>query len=490
MATKLKDSPYWSLVSKENIRGLSRAGQQEITMDKAETPEVYRKYIAFDMLHIFLAAKVPITLWGPYGVGKTQTIKALSKLKDTNGVPFKVFMLVASTEEPTNMWGQQYTTKEYDAENREITVMKRSLPQLLEQIVRYHNETGGYVILFIDEITTCAPMQQWAILGLLAGTDIPGHPELDLSELVTICLAANPPDVVEDLIPLGEQVINRGGHIPWWEEVDQYIEGYSSGWGNEHLLPDAFASSIIENWASSCKDVLFKGEWRWDNLVPWDRFGSSPRSVSHLSDVITVIGHVFAESAQEVRDTYIVEACRALISNNQGEVTKMRETLQALKIVPSVISSASSSHGAVRANPLVSLLDGLQSEINSATTEEALREVGHRIHRIGENPMDQASFLRSVESLYDEFTTDSNPKTTWRLWAFLTTSPSDAYADGAIHIAAAFYQVVSLKVRDGVLDRDKAKPSFVPDRYTRRLSEYIRAQSTAESSRAAVSSQG
>lgn len=479
MGSNVKDSPFWSLVAKERMRGLTRAGQQEITMDGAATPEVYRKYLAFDLLHIFLAAKVPVTLWGPFGVGKTQTIKALGRLSDTNGVPFKVFMLVASTEEPTNMWGQQYTTKEYDDEGREQTVMKRSMPQLLESIVGYHKETGGHVILFIDEITTCAPMQQWAILGLLAGTDIPGHPELDLSEIVAICLAANPPDVVEDLIPLGEQVINRGGHLPWWEEVDQYIEGYTTGWGNEHLLPDTFASSVIENWAGSCKDVLFKGEWKWDNLVPWDRFGSSPRSVSHLSSVITVIGQVFAESEKTVRDAYIVEATRALISNNNGEVTRMRETLQALKVVPSMISS--SSGPGTRSNPLNDLLDGLQSEINSATTEEELREIGKRIHRIGDNPMDQASFLRSAESLFDGYTTAPSAKTVWRVWAFLTTSPSDAYADGAIHIAAAFYQNVSMKVRDGELEKERARPGFVPDRYRNRLSEYIRSQTAKRS---------
>ena len=49
----------------------------QIRVVDGEVKAVERR-VAVDLLRIFLACKVPITLWGPVGARKTRTIEALS----------------------------------------------------------------------------------------------------------------------------------------------------------------------------------------------------------------------------------------------------------------------------------------------------------------------------------------------------------------------------------------------------------------------------
>lgn len=278
--------------------------------------------MAVDLLRLFLANRTPLTLWGPVGARKTRSIESLSVEQDENGTPFQVITVQPSTEDPTVIHGMMFTSRDEDSGK---TLMQRSVPDIAQQVIRYWEEKNGLTILFLDEMTTCMPAQQHALLGILTHGK---YGDLDISPYISVVMAANPQNTVSTVNELGEQVLNRGGHIPWYGDVNLFLEEWSSGFGRKENKPPAKVEWYIRELLGMAPDKAFRNE-RWDinELVPWESLEHTERAVTETARMIGLVDKVFRGCDDTVRHHYIIETTRAILGNewadNMSLVTNM-----------------------------------------------------------------------------------------------------------------------------------------------------------------------
>lgn len=264
--------------------------------------------VAGDMLRLFLANRTPLTLWGPVGSRKTRTIEALGRERDENGVPYQVITLQPSTQDPTILHGMMYTAIE-----GERTIMRRSVPRVAEQVMEHADRHGGLTILFADEMTTCAPSQQNALLGLLTHGRFE---DIDISPHVTIVMAANPEGTVSTVIPLNEAVMNRGGHVAWFGDPQLFLSEWSTGFAGATTAPEPTTIEFVTALFRQMPDKVFRsadGQWSPDALVPWDMMEHTERAVTEAARLIELIRDTFKGSEAFIADHYVHEAVRALL---------------------------------------------------------------------------------------------------------------------------------------------------------------------------------
>lgn len=293
-------NPFSTLASPDKIVGL--------TFTSMSALEARPRVVSLDLLRIFLAERVPITLWGPVGARKTRTIEAMAREKDANGVPFQVVTMQPSTQDPSIIHGMMYTALE---DNK--TIMKRSIPQVAETVREYHEVVGGYTILFADEMTTCMISQQNAMLGVISHMKFEG---VDLSGLISVVMAANPEGTVSTVNPLSEAVINRGGHIPFFGDLELFLDDWSTGFNGAYTPPDLDTQWYVREMLSLAPDKAFRsnsGSWSTDSLVPYELFEHSERAVTEFAKILTRINDLFSAGKPEIRHHYVIEAARALL---------------------------------------------------------------------------------------------------------------------------------------------------------------------------------
>lgn len=277
-----------------------------------------------DLLRIFVAARVPVTLWGPVGARKTRTVEALRREVDTDGVPFQVITVQPSIQDASVMHGMFYTSIDPSDGS---TVMLRSIPEVAKMVMKHHERDGGNTIIFLDEMTTCLPHQQNGMLGLLTHGKFDG---LDISEHTAFLMAANPEGTVETVLPLSEAIIDRGGHIPWYGDRELFLEDWSAGFGKDSLKPSPTVEWHIRALFDVAPDEVFRGDsWNTANLVPYDRMSHSERGTTNLAIIINIIESVMSEAPSEIRDHYIFMATRALHGNEWAN--RMRTVLSKKK---------------------------------------------------------------------------------------------------------------------------------------------------------------
>jgi hypothetical protein len=147
-------------------------------------------------------AAVPALLWGPPGVGKTASIRALGARL---GVP--VVEVITSIREPSDFLG---------------------LPVVVDGGVKYvppswAEELAGGGILFFDEISTAPPAVQAALLRVVLERRVGEH---QLSDSVWVVAAANPPDQAAGGWDLAPPLANRFIHLNWRHDAMRWAEEF------------------------------------------------------------------------------------------------------------------------------------------------------------------------------------------------------------------------------------------------------------------------
>lgn len=328
-AATASGADFISLVAPGELWGMDKTAKQIMNNPRRLAP---------DLLRIFLAARVPIMLWGPVGARKTRTIEAFARLKDLSGTNYQVITVQPSTEDPTIIFGIKYTS--LDDQGR--TVMKSSVPDVVTSIKDYYTSTkGGKTILFLDEMTTCTPAQQFAALGLLTHSKFG---EIDLSNMITVAMAANPPGTVSNVIPLGEQVMNRGGHIEWYGDADVFLEDWSSGFHGAVDTPHPDTEWHIRTLLGNNKDRAFRSErWEPGSLVPQRKLEHTERTTTDYAKILDLLRDICrANSAStEVRHAYTVEIARAFWGDEWAKRVKAVLALESKRSGgPEVLSRA------------------------------------------------------------------------------------------------------------------------------------------------------
>ena len=282
-----------------------------------------------DLMRISISVKMPITLWGPPGAGKTKTIQAFANECDEDGVSYQVITVQPSTEDSTVFNGIMTVIFDH-VENKHIT--EKSIPRVAEQVWEEYKYHRRLTIMFLDEMTTCVPAQQHAMLGLLTdGTYGP----IDISPYVTFVMAANPSNTVPEVINLGNQVINRGGHIPWFSDQKRWFDLYKTGFGNPNRVKSDDILQDLENYLAMSdgnifgdvkKELLENGDedidedevWTEDNLVPYEQIYNSERSLTGYMELYETLVHALIDIPYETRRMYVAECARAFLGE-KGE---------------------------------------------------------------------------------------------------------------------------------------------------------------------------
>lgn len=399
---------------------------------------------AVDLMRIFLANRVVITAWGPVGARKTRTIEAMKNEVDPNGVAYQVITVQPSTIDPTVIHGLYYTSQDEDGK----TLMLRSIPEIAERIVNYHRDAGGYTILFLDEMTTCSPAQQNAMLGLLTHGQFGDVNILDCTAFV---MAANPEGTVSTVNPLSEAVINRGGHIAWYGDPQLFLDDWSSGFGNDAFKPEDSTEWYIRSLIEGSMEKAFRSdEWDVDDLVPYELFQHSERTTTELAKIITYINNEFASYPQWLRHFYIIKSTEALQgpewAKRMDSVCKTESRVMTHAKLKSIIAE----HGIERTTDYDSLVGKLQQSMFQVESTSTKRQ-----EFIAQDVVNELS-----DKLERAFTDKGDYESYLTLWAFATTAYNPAVA-ASIHptLLKAMKHAAGL-AKNGEIMREEVVPAF------------------------------
>lgn len=433
----LKEASFLPLASAENLWGA--------TAKSAKVLERNPRRVAVDLVRLFIANGTPVTLWGPVGARKTRTIEALARERDENGTPYQVITLQPSTQDPTIIHGMMYTSREGDS-----TVMRRSIPHVAEQVIKYAQDSDGLTILFADEMTTCLPAQQNAMLGLLTHGKFE---DIDISQHIAIVMAANPEGTVSTVIPLNEAVMNRGGHIAWYGDSKLFLEEWSTGFDGATDIPDEATVRLIKSMFKQSPEKVFRSEkkkWTTEELVPWDMMEHTERAVTETARLIEMVSRVLKDVEPEISQHYMVEVTRALLGNHWADVAKIALDQQSDGIskqaVLEWVREASASDRA---------LDSEDADFKALVEKYGSPWSDDLRH-------DQATELLSdlIGKSYADGTFSYDNY--YGAWALISAAPSDGERAALTSQAVELFHLGRSAFKDEKIKKEQVVPRFVP----------------------------
>jgi MoxR-like ATPase len=183
-------------------------------------------------------ANIPVILWGPPGIGKTEWIIGLGELMGVK--PGKgLEIVIGSTRDPADIAGILMP----DGELR---------PPRWAREIHDRSSVGERSLLFMDEFSSMVPMVHAALLRVVrdkvAGdTDLEGSGSRRCGECVSIVMAANKPGEGASSQPLPPPAANRIIHINWPDpDKRAWVRGLLGGW--DVLRPDLSEIRLPKDW--------------------------------------------------------------------------------------------------------------------------------------------------------------------------------------------------------------------------------------------------
>lgn len=425
---------------------------------------------AEDMMRLFVASRVPVTLWGPVGAGKTKTIQAFSREKDENGTPYQVMTIQPSTEDPTALHGLMFSEKDHVTQK---TIMRRSIPSPAEEVWTYYLKTRGLTVMFLDEMTTCMPAQQNALLGMLTdGT----YGDMDISPYVTFIMAANPPGTVQTCLELSEAIINRGGHIAWFGDVGPWLDNWESGFGYDSRKPTDDITWAIRTLVDQAPEHAFRDEpiddegnsleqrWKISELCPYDQMQMSPRSLDEFAKMSTVINNSFSESPDDVRHFYLQSAATAMLGPQWGKRQAVVNLMELDRVNFRKAVATVRSHGGM--------------DIVNWSYDKLRSELRDTMYFIGKTRMTTEKISQMYDQLFEQITKQSDdgsgepvfsPIHMVTAWAFFATSPTEAAMRAAAPMFLRFVKEGNRLLKTGAARRATVLPNFANDEMVKRV---------------------
>jgi len=150
---------------------------------------------------------IPVLLWGRPGVGKS------SFIEDLANEDWKVLTIIASIHDPTDFSGLPIY---------EQGAVQYAAPAWIDSFTEY-----AQGILFLDELSTCPPSVQAALLRVIFERRVGFK---SLPNQVRIVAAANPPDLMVGGWELSPPMRNRFVHLNWDISPEAFIQALAEGW--------------------------------------------------------------------------------------------------------------------------------------------------------------------------------------------------------------------------------------------------------------------
>lgn len=416
-----------------------------------------------DLLRIFISSKVYVTLWGPVGAGKTRTVESFAQETDNTGRNYNVITIQPSTIDPTSMHGLLTIDENLVTGDK---VMTRAIPEPAQQVFNAFQNNEQISIMFLDEMTTCNPSQQQAMLGLLTHGQ---YGNMNISPYVTFVSAANPPGTVSAVNDLEESIMNRGAHIPWYTDTDVFMEKYATGFNNPSKRPSKKKLDFAKALVDSNREVAFRDDpehyepddrdemWTIDNLVPYERMTFSARSLESVANVYELISKVFAESPYEVRKLYVMEAVKAFAGPTWGG--------NAGKVLDYLESKASTEKSVNAIN---------NYDIKNITShDEVVSLLGDTLHRVKGEKMSHKQEEELAELFEDEIFYDGfREKLYLAFWLWLSTSDSEQRRQSVIPVAIRILDKAKRVASSQVSERTIV-PSYIPSHIREEMAQLL-----------------
>jgi len=231
-----------------------------------------------------IRANVPVLIWGQPGTGKTAVV---NEYGDAWG--YHVETVVGSNREPTDFMG-------YPIEEDGKTVYSE-----LSWASRLVDADKG--ILFLDELTTCAPSVQRVMLRIVQERYVG---DTKLPDSVAIVGAANPPEVAVDGYPLAPPVANRFCHLDWEFSDDTWLDGfvgdfaYSDTPAMESMLNAGRASERIKARSMVLAFLKTRPDLRQHVPDDLDLAGRGWPSRRSWDNAASVIAHLHADDTEAI----------------------------------------------------------------------------------------------------------------------------------------------------------------------------------------------
>lgn len=153
-------------------------------------------------------AHVPVLLLSDPGVGKSSLVRGIAAAE---GVACET--VLGSIREPADVAGLPIVTDAGAVLDPPAWAKRLALAQ------------AGY--LFLDELTTCPPSVQAAMLAVALDRTVG---DLRLPDEVRVVAGANPPDRAADGWEISPPLANRFCHLDFDPTVEEWLDGMTTGW--------------------------------------------------------------------------------------------------------------------------------------------------------------------------------------------------------------------------------------------------------------------
>ncbi len=241
------------------------------------------------------------------GVAKTKSVEAFAR-----ALGRKVYTLIGSIREPADIGGYPYPGE--GADGAKVMFFLRA--EWLDKMWQDHAR-DIYSVLFVDELTTCPPACQAAMLRIPAERKVGEH---DLPPSTLVCMACNPPGIAANGVELEPPMANRLCHLPWVVDWDAWDRGMQNGGRFPEpkfsLLPDDWKNHLPQAGSMMAafrqhrptlfedypKDDRSKAGGPWPSPRSWHNAAICAAACQSISDDPALVGQVIRGCVGDVAE--------------------------------------------------------------------------------------------------------------------------------------------------------------------------------------------
>lgn len=224
-------------------------------------------------LSMFVAAKVPVLLWGPPGIGKTQRWLRLAK-----SLKRPIHVLIASIRDPTDFYG-------FPCPNTQRQVVDYLPPGWVKDL-------GKDGIIFFDELSCARPAVQDALLRVIIDRVVGDY---QLPDDIYVCAAANPPEQTASGFELSLPLQNRFAHVECKPSAEEFSVEFPTLWRSAKVCPHRTQIAAFISHSRNFLLIVPKqqdriGAYAWPSPRSWEMAAKLLKAKDGQADISAAVG--------------------------------------------------------------------------------------------------------------------------------------------------------------------------------------------------------